>query len=65
MGQAPSGGHTLQACLEVVCGLSQAHPRYTCIYLGWACQLDERDVIVDGVAVVIGVPENLTGSDMV
>lgn len=36
-----------------------------CVHLGGAGQLDERDVIIDGVAVVLGVLEHLTGNDRV
>lgn len=64
-GQAPAAGHTLHASGEVVCGLGHAHGGHVCVQLGGAGQLDEQDVVVDGVAVVAGVLEYLSGSDMV
>lgn len=64
-GQTPAAGHTLHATGEVVSGLSHTHGGHTHVHLGGAGQLDERDVVVDAVAVVAGVLEHLTGSDMV
>lgn len=64
-GQAPAGGHTLHASGEVVSGLGHAHGGNTHVHLGGAGQLDQQDVVVDGVAVVAGVLEHLTGNDTV
>lgn len=64
-GQAPTAGHTLHASGEVVSGRGHAHGGHACVQLGGAGQLDEQDVVVDGVAVVAGVLEYLSGSDMV
>lgn len=64
-GQAPATGHTLHASWEVVSGVGHAHGGHSCVHLGGAGQLDEQDVVVDGVAVVVGVLEHLTGSDTV
>lgn len=64
-GQAPAAGHTLRASREVVSGLSHTHRGNTHVHLGGAGQLDEQDVVVDGVAVVAGVLEHLTENDIV
>lgn len=62
--QAPSAGHTGRPAGEVVCGLGHTHGGHTDAQLGGARQLDERDVVVDGVAVVLWVFENLGGSNI-
>ena len=59
LGQAPSRGHTLHATREVVVGLSNTHRRHTRVQLGRGGELDQKDVVVDGEAVVLGVLENL------
>lgn len=64
-GQAPAAGHTPHASGEVVSGLSHTHGGNTHAHLSGAGQLDEQDVVVDGVAVVVGVLENLTGNDII
>lgn len=64
-GQAPAAGHTPHASGEVVSGLSHTHRGNTHAHLSGAGQLDEQDVVVDGVAVVVGVLENLTGNDII
>lgn len=64
-GQAPARSHTLQASREVVCGLSQTHWRHSDINLGGGGQLDEQDVIVDGVAVVVRMLEHLGASNII
>lgn len=62
--EAPSTGHTRHPTGEVVGGLSHTHRGHTDAQLGGACQLDERDVIVDGVAIVLWVFENLRSSNL-
>lgn len=64
-GQAPAAGHTLHASWEVIVGFGHAHGGNSCVHLNGTGQLDEQDVVVDGVAVVLGVLEDLTGSDTV
>lgn len=62
--QAPAAGHTFHATREVIWRLSHAHRWHAYVQLGGARQLDEQDVIVDGVAIVLWVFENLTGGDI-
>lgn len=57
--QPPSRGHTLHATREVVGGLSHTHRGHASVQLGRGGELDKKDVVVDGEAVVIGVLENL------
>lgn len=64
-GQAPAAGHALHATGEVVSGLGHTHRGNTHAHGGGAGQLDERDVIVDGEAVVAGVLEHLEGEETV
>lgn len=64
-GQAPSARHTLHASAEVVSGLSHTYWGHMCVHLGGAGQFDECDVMIDGVAVIPGVLEHLTGNDIV
>lgn len=58
-GQAPASGHTLHATFKVVPGCSQAHRGHAHSNGGWAGQLDQQDVVVDGETIVAGVLENL------
>lgn len=64
-GQTPAGGHAGHASREVVGGLGHAHGGNPHVQLGGGGQLDEQDVVVDGEAVVLGVLEHLTGSDII
>lgn len=63
-GEAPSAGHAFHSTGEDIWGLSHTHRGHTDVQLGGACQLDERDVIVDGIAIVVRVFENLRRSDL-
>lgn len=65
IGQTPASGHTRHASREVIAGLSHADGGNAKVDLGGAGQLDQGDVIVDGVAVVVGVSEHLKGSDII
>ena len=58
-GQTPSGGDTPHTTGEVVVGLSRTDGRHTGVHLGGRGQLDQEDVVVDGVAIVTGVLEDL------
>lgn len=58
-GQTPSRGDALPATVEVVAGLSNTHRRHAEVHLGGGGQFDQKDVVVDGVAVVTGVLEDL------
>lgn len=62
--QAPAAGHTSRATREIICGLGHTHRGHAYVHLGGLCQLDEQDVIVDGVAIVLGVFENLRRDDL-
>lgn len=62
--EAPSAGHTIHSTGEVICALRHTHRGHTDVQLGGACQLDERDVIVGGEAIVPRVFENLRRSDL-
>lgn len=64
-GQTPAAGHTLHASGEVVSGLSHANGGNAHVHPDGTGQLDEQDVVVDGVAVVVGVLEHLAGNDNV
>lgn len=57
--QTPAASHTAHASGEVISSLGHTHWGHTCAQLGRAGQLDERDVVVDGVAVIVGVLEDL------
>lgn len=57
--QTPAASHTVHASGVVISSLGHTHWGHTWAQRGRAGQLDERDVVVDGVAVIVGVPENL------
>lgn len=59
--QAPAGCHTPHASREVVTTLGDTHGRHAHVHLDGAGELDEQDVVVDGVAVVARVFEHLMG----
>ncbi len=63
LGQAPSRGHTVHASREVVGGFSEAHGRHLSAELSGSGQLDQEDVVIDGVAVVIRVLDGLGEMD--
>lgn len=62
-GQAPSRGHTLHASREVVKGFREAHRRHVSVELSGSGQLDQEDVVVEGVAVVVRVHDGLWEKD--
>lgn len=62
-GQTPSRGHTLQATREVIAGFSETHRRHVSAELSRSGQLDQEDVVVDGVAVVVRVLDGLCEKD--
>lgn len=63
VGQTPARGHTHHASREVVAGFSHTHGGDVGVKLGGGGQLDERDVIVDGVGVVLRMLEHLEGRE--
>lgn len=58
-GQTPSRGYTLHSTREAVRCFTKAHRRHMCVELSRGGQFDQCDVIVDGEAAVVGVPEDL------
>lgn len=62
-GQAPSRGYTLHASREVVKGFREAHGRHVSVELSGSGQLDQEDVVVEGVAVVVRVHDGLWEKD--
>lgn len=62
-GQTPAGGHTGAAGFKEVGGLGDADRGHGLTEAGWAGQLDESDVVVDGVGVPAGVGEHLQERD--
>lgn len=63
--QAPTAGNTLHASGVVVSGLCHTHRGHAHVQLSRGGQLDEQDVVVDGVAVVLRVLENLSGGNVI
>lgn len=58
-GQAPASCDTPHATWEAVSGRSQTHRGHTGAELGGRGQFDHSNVIVDGVWIVVGVPDGL------
>lgn len=65
VGQTPARRHTHHASSEVVGGFSHTHGGHTGVKLGGGGQLDEQDVVVDGVGIVLRVLEHLEGRETV
>ena len=65
VGQAPAGGYARCSWSEVICGLGHTHRGHMPVHLGRAGQLEERDVVVKAGIVVVGMPEHLTGNDII
>lgn len=59
--QTPAGGNAGHSCGIVVVGPSKTHRGHVGAEAGGAGQLDEGDVVVDGVGVPLGVGEHLWG----
>lgn len=60
-GSAPSSGHTCGSRWDAGAGGSQTHRRDARCHLSGGCQLQESDVIVEVLAVVVGVSDGLNG----
>lgn len=61
--EAPAAGHTFHPSREVIRARRHTHRGHLNAQLGGAGQLDQHDVIVDGVAVVQRVFEDLRRRD--